>query len=187
MIRNEKGFTLIEALIGSLILGMIILVWSSLEVFTSQVVKKASDFSIGQKVILSIVNDVLTSEKGLPPIEPPSTLKKFKLTRTDLESAFRDLEASSLLRKICYDQKSNLITESAKLKDCYYNVAYLKYRLDDQNYETNREMQQIPLSRMLIRMTYLDPDHAPNFQPNSKDKRELTRYLTRLVSNVAEF
>jgi len=187
MMRNQKGFTLVEVLISALILGMIVLVWSSLEVFTSQVVKKTSDFSLTQKVLINIMNDVLASEKGLPPHQPPEALSEVSVTRDRLAETFNTLRSQKLTRQICYDQKANQITDPNRYKDCFYYVHIFKYRLDDRSYPATSQLSQIPLARLLLQVQYYDMDYPANFDDDRSNDRILTRYMTRLVSNVAEF
>lgn len=181
--HQQKGFTLIEALIGMLILGMIILVWMSLEVFTAKTVRKVSDFSATQKVIVMIMNDILTAEKGLPPLDPPAALAKAAVSHNELTAVFSSMVAGGMTKKLCYD-RSAVMTMDPKF--CHYVVQYFKYRVDDRAF-AGSQLGNIPLSRVIVQVTYKDLSDAKNQDADPTNDVVQNRYLTRLVSNVAEF
>lgn len=178
---SQRGFSLIEALIGMAVLGLIILAWMSLEVFTAQTVRKVSDLSASQKVTLMIMNDILSAERGIPPVDVvPAQLHAASLTRAQLEAAFASVPTK---KSICYDRNAVL---SAAVS-CYYNVSYFKYRVDDRSMSSETDLRRIPLARVVVMITWRDLTHRLNMDADPANDVTDRRYMTRLVSNVADF
>lgn len=181
-LKTQGGFTLVEALIGVLILGIVIMAGLSLNSFTSSTVKKVTDFSATQKVLITIVNDILTNEKGLPPAAPPAALARATVTQTELAQAF---EAMPSKKSVCYDRRAVLVTIADPM--CFYRVRYFKYRVDDRSFPANSELSRIPLARVVVQVAFQDPDAIENRDANPSNDVYRTRYMTRLVSNVADY
>lgn len=184
--KGQQGFTIVEVMIAVLVLGLILLAWLSLESFTAQTMRKVADFSTAQKVFISIVNDVMSAEKGLPPLnlEASNDLNKTNLTRAQLEAAFNDVAKIPKNKRVsvCYDRRGVLDRDQ---KFCNYYVSYFKIRVRD-NAFAGSDLENVPLARVLIQIRYREQD--PTSATVDPDKNIVrTRYLTRLVSNVADF
>ncbi|MBX3016268.1 MAG: prepilin-type N-terminal cleavage/methylation domain-containing protein [Bdellovibrionaceae bacterium] len=179
-LRSQKGFTIVEVMIAMLILGMVLLAWMSLESFTAQTVRRVSDFSAGQKVMLTIMNDVLSSEKGLPAFEPRPEFFKTNLTRAELKDAF---DKTTGRKSLCYDRNAMLTTDPIA---CYYRVSYFKIRVRDNTY-VGSELSNIPMARVIVQISYQDKNDAENNDADPDNNVTKTRFLTRLVSNVADY
>lgn len=182
--RNQRGFTLVEAMMGMLLLGMIILAWLSLEVFTSKTVKQVADFSANQKVMMAVISDILTSERGLPPTDPPATFKNRMMNRPQLIQAFEALKNKTTR---CYDRKAQIIDLNAK-DLCYYVVSYFKFRVDDGTASlAGTDMDRIPLARIVVQVRYKDENLERNKDADPANDIWTDRFMTRLVANVPEF
>jgi hypothetical protein len=178
---GQRGFTLVEAVIGMLILGLILIAWMSLEVFTARTVRKVSDFSTGQKIMLTVMNDVLTAERGLPAfsVAADSAFNKPVLLRAELETEFQSFANK---KTVCYDRNGVLST----VPNCNYFVSYFKYRTRDRSFPKS-ELENVPLARVVVQIRFLDRENANNEDSDRTNDVYVTRYMTRLVSNVADF
>lgn len=181
--KGQDGFTIVEAMIAVLVLGLILLAWMSLESFTAQTVRRVADFSAAQKVFITIMNDILTAEKGLPAQEidaDTQDLRKPNLTRAELEGVFA---ANKLKKQFCLDRNAIPPKDDS---GCYYLVSYFKYRVRDNSF-AGSDLENIPLARVVVQIRYRDRNDVENQNADDADDVWKTRYLTRLVSNVADF
>lgn len=183
MKMNQRGLTLVEVTIGFLVLGLVLLAWMSLEVFTARAVKKVGDFSTSQKVILTIMNEILTAEKGIPPLRAPAALTKYTVTPDELAQTFENVGNKKI---VCYDNRAGYVTDLNDPK-CHYRVRYFKYTIADRQFAGNPQLAPLPLARVVVQITYKDEDDPRNKDADVNNDVVTKRYLTRLVSNVAEF
>lgn len=171
--RNTKGFSLIETLVGIALLGVVVYFAASFQTSTFKSIGNISNHAAYARAISSIQSDVLQDYRSMPQTESLAAFESPGDLRTQLELSFTQIPAAALDSR-CYDQKGGRITP-VKPTDCFFRATYYRLSVKDMSLPVTSNMRRLPMSRINAKIEYVDGKEAQ------------VRYISRLVTDIIPF
>lgn len=170
---NQKGFSLIEALVGVALLGLVAYFSASFQASTFKSIGNISNHAAYSRAISSIQSDVLQDYRSMPQTESLQAFETVGDLRAQLEASFTQIPAS-VLESRCYDQKGGRIVPTLPT-DCFFKATYYRISVKDMSLPATSNMRRLPMSRINAKIEYVD------------GKETQIRYISRLVTDVIPF
>lgn len=155
-IANNSGFTILEALLGMTILGVMAAAFMAFQHQTSKSMGVVADQGALARLLITIEKDIMADMAFIPPQdeEAPST------TSTDPNSmkfydspTFRDPEKAG---ERCYDKTGSRMPSCANFGTAgaapRFRVQFFSVRVQDRNFMPASRLSHIPLSRVRFRV-----------------------------------
>lgn len=170
IIRNQKGISITEIIVASAILGVLVFAIMSMKDMVFKMSQGVLQRSSVARIIFAIQEDLVKDVASLPFRNNATFITGKTFDQKAYESSFNDSSA----QKACYDKEGQPIPYTTSSL-CEFKVSYYRVQEVDRTYATSDA--QVPLSRLVMRVTYTDK--------NTKSPR--TVYLSRLKAHVLNF
>ncbi len=168
---NRRGISLIEVVVASVLLGILVMGFMSLQKFLFKGTQTALNQGALVRALALMREDLLRDDRYLPPQEIPSTADP--RDPSTLNGLLDDPETAG---QKCYTRYGSEVTACLPAEQAFFKVRYAKFRQPDLSfYDTpTNEMNRIPLAFYRVRVEF-SPDNG---------KTQKTIYFSQYATSV---
>lgn len=141
--NRTQGFTIVEALLGSLIFVIVSLAVFSTVILATRYQAKIESRTSLTKVMNSIIFQISSQDLNYPPF---SNSTQFLVPGYD---PFADANLSTFQ---CYNANGDSVTLDSP--ECQYNFSYYRVQIRDSKFDSNSDLAPLPMTRLNIKVQY---------------------------------
>lgn len=141
---SQSGFSLMEVLVASALIGIAAMATSSLVVFLAGQQKSLREHGSLQRSARSFLHQISSTERNIPAFSQPANWG---------QPGYDPYTDTSFAQEICYTIEGTPLKESTD-PGCFFKIQYFRLVVTDQKYNPAHDVASLPLTRLFFRVQF---------------------------------
>lgn len=140
----QSGFTLVEVLVASALIGLAALITSSLFVFITGQQKSLREHGSLQRSARAFLHQIASTERNVPAFPQPQRWG---------QAGYDPYVDPSIAQEVCYTMEGTSLKQTAD-PSCFFKIQYFRIVVTDQKYNPVHDIASLPLTRLFFRVQF---------------------------------